>query len=92
MTPPQSTQISLDATPYYHCVPRCVRRTFLCGRDSASGKDYDYRREWIENRIHKLAEVFSLDIATYAVMSNHFHMVLYIGKKYSQPLIWPSAI
>ncbi|WP_444914058.1 transposase [Microbulbifer sp. TRSA007] len=81
MTLPRSNQISLDATPYYHCVSRCVRRAFLCGRDIVSGKDYDYRREWIENRMHKLAEVFALDLAAYAVMSNHYHVVLYIDKK-----------
>ncbi|WP_444959743.1 transposase [Microbulbifer sp. VVAC002] len=81
MTLPRSTQISLDATPYYHCVSRCVRRAFLCGRDSKSGKDYEYRRGWIENRMYKLAEVFALDIAAYAVMSNHYHIVLYIDRE-----------
>ncbi|WP_444929148.1 transposase [Microbulbifer sp. SSSA002] len=31
--------------------------------------------------MHKLAEVFALDIAAYAVMSNHYHIVLYIDTK-----------
>jgi hypothetical protein len=36
--------ISLDATPYYHIVTRCVRRTFLCGFDD-KGNNYEHRRQ-----------------------------------------------
>ncbi|WP_444930350.1 transposase [Microbulbifer sp. SSSA002] len=81
MTQPRRSQISLQATPYYHCVSRCVRRAFLCGRDTESGKNYEHRRQWIEARMQQLASVFSLDIAAYAVMSNHYHIVLYIDAK-----------
>jgi formylmethanofuran dehydrogenase subunit A len=31
--------------------------------------------------MHNLTEVFALDLAAYAVMSNHYHVVLYIDKK-----------
>ena len=69
MTKPRREQISLEATPYYHCVCRCVRRAYLCG------DAYEHRRQWVEDKLLELAEVFCIDIAAYAVMSNHYHVV-----------------
>ncbi|MFQ3235336.1 MAG: hypothetical protein ACI9C4_000892, partial [Paraglaciecola sp.] len=51
MPQPRRSQISLVDTPYYHCVTRCVRRSFLCGVDSYSGQSYEHRRAWVEKRL-----------------------------------------
>ena len=55
-----------------------MRRAWLCGVDPYNGKSYEHRREWLEQRLLELAEIFAVGIYAYAVMSNHVHVVLRI--------------
>ncbi len=74
--PPRSEQFAPQEVCVVHTIQRCVRRAFLAGTDSVSGKNYEHRRAWIRRRLEVLAAVFGIDVLSYAIMSNHLHLVL----------------
>ena len=76
MTLARKQLISITDTPYYHVVSRCVRRAFLASFDRFTQTSFEHRRQWIVNRMIHLSTIFSIDICAYAVMSNHYHIVL----------------
>ncbi|MCA6062931.1 transposase [Thalassolituus marinus] len=84
MPKPRKQQVSIEDTPYYHCISRCVRRAFLCGADDITGESYEHRRGWLENKLLELPQVFAIQIAAYAIMSNHYHVVLYVDSQASR--------
>lgn len=81
VTQARSQQISLQDTPYYHCISRCVRRAYLCGDDPVTGQNFDHRKQWLVTKIKQLAAQFSIDVCAYAVMSNHYHLVLHVDQE-----------
>lgn len=76
MTYPRSQLIDTQNPSFYHVVSRCVRRAWLCGDDVVSGQSYEHRRGWVEQRLHVLSELYAVELYGYAVMSNHYHLVI----------------
>lgn len=75
MTVARSQLVDLELTPYYHCISRCVRGAFLCG------EGYEHRKDWIENRLEELADLFAVSVAGFAVLDNHLHVLVRLEGK-----------
>ncbi|MCE2459708.1 MAG: hypothetical protein J4F38_02890 [Pseudomonadales bacterium] len=76
MTRPRSEIVDRENGGFYHLGSRCVRRAMLCGKDPDTGRDFSHRRTWIEDRLLELADIFTVHVCTYVVMSNHYHITL----------------
>jgi putative transposase len=54
----------------YHLMSRCIRGSFLCGNE------WEHRRQWICDALREQSKIFALDVLEYAVMENHFHLIV----------------
>jgi putative transposase len=77
MATPRSKLVDQTTPLHYHLVSRCVRQVRLCGKDPNSRKDYSHRKDWLIERMFHLARYFAIEIDAFAIMSNHFHLVVY---------------
>ena len=78
MPTPRSRLVDLSVTPWYHCISRCVRRAFLCGQGCG------HRKQWIENRLKELVDIFAVECAGFSVMDNHLHLLLRLDSQKTQ--------
>ena len=65
MTMARAHLVDPSVTRWYHCVTRCVRRAFLLGEGSGN------RKQWIENRVEELAEIFAISVGGLSAPQNH---------------------
>ena len=80
MTKPRKELVHIETTPIYHCYVRCTRQAYLCGEDKSTGVNYDHRKQWLVSRIKFLSYIYAIDICAYAILSNHYHVVLHVDK------------
>jgi len=83
MATPRAQLIDSETPLCYHLVSRCLRRGgyvvvmwWLCGVDPLTGCHYDHRKAWLEERLLRLSASFAIDLFGYAIMSNHFHLIV----------------
>ena len=70
MTVARSEIVDVSVTPWYHVISKTVRGAFLL----AEG-DQD-RKEWIENRLKTLSKIFAVEVAGFAILDNHLHVLV----------------
>ena len=73
---PRGEVFSPDEIALVHVTNRVVRRCFLLGTDAFTGKNDDHRKAWIEQQLQRLAGCFGIDLLGFAILSNHFHLIL----------------
>ena len=59
-----------------HLIGKTVRSCYLMGIDERSGKNFDHRKRWLEEKLKHLAAKFGIDLLAFSCMSNHFHLLL----------------
>lgn len=70
MAIPRSIQVNRANPSWVHCTARCGRQAYL------AGEGFDHRRGWVERRLQFLTGIFGCEVAAFAVMTDHFHVVL----------------
>ncbi|HMP78649.1 MAG TPA: hypothetical protein PKD54_04305, partial [Pirellulaceae bacterium] len=70
MTMPRKLLVDVNVSRFYHLYSRCVRGALLCG------EGFEHRKQWIEDRLQLLAGQFAISVCGFAVMDNHFHVLV----------------
>jgi hypothetical protein len=65
-----------DEIAIIHVMNRVVRRCFLLGTDPVTGKNFDHRKNWIEQQLRRQSACFGIDLLGFSILSNHFHLIL----------------
>ena len=77
MTMARAHLVNVGVTRWYRCITRCVRRVFLLG-ECEGNLD---RKQWIEQRLQELSEIFAVSVGGFSVMDNHLHVLVRVKAK-----------
>jgi hypothetical protein len=65
-----------DEVAIVHVMNRVVGRCFLLGDDPITGKNYDHRKQWLDDQLVQQAKYVGIDLLCKVIMRNQFHLVL----------------
>ena len=66
-------RIKAEGEAFYHVVSRIANKAFLLNNDE--------NKEVFVNMLHRAAEFSGIDVITYVVMDNHFHLCVRVPKQ-----------
>ena len=70
MTVARSQLVDVSLTRWYHVISKTVRGAFLLREGELD------RKQWIEDRLQLLSQVFAVELAGFAVLDNHLHLLV----------------
>lgn len=59
---------------HYFITNRCVQQAYLLSTDTKTGDVDNHRKDWVQNRLSELSEIFTIIIGTFSVLDNHMHI------------------
>ena len=73
MTTARFRLVDTKVTRWYHLVSRCVRSAWLLQDDGTNN-----RKDWIDQRLKELDQIFAVSVGGFSVMDNHLHVLVRI--------------
>ena len=73
MTKARSRLVDTSVSRWYHCLSRCCRKAHLLSDENGF-----QRKEWIDQRLKELNQIFAISVGGFSTMDNHLHLLLRI--------------
>ncbi len=70
MTVARSQLVDVAVTPWYHVISSTVRGAWLLREGEED------RKQWVEDRLEELSQIFAIEIAGFAVLDSHLHVLV----------------
>ena len=73
MTKARSRLVDTSVSRWYHCLSRCCRKAHLLSDENGF-----QRKDWIDQRLKELNQIFAISVGGFSAMDNHLHLLLRI--------------